>query len=102
MSFFLIQKAYSKLYLKIFFFLGQKSLPLLDEEIKKQISVIGKELNKIKGGPPQEPQGAKQYLIKVIIFTKTIITSLSCYTEPQKNEEAISKLFFSYKGYVFR
>ncbi|XP_056596280.1 interferon-induced GTP-binding protein Mx3-like [Triplophysa dalaica] len=44
----------------------KKLMPLLDEEIKRKSSATRKELNMIEGEPPQDPQGAKQYLIKTL------------------------------------
>ncbi|RXN19638.1 interferon-induced GTP-binding Mx3-like protein [Labeo rohita] len=42
----------------------KKSLPQLDEEIKKQLWDVRNELKEFEGGPPQDPKGAKQFLIK--------------------------------------
>ncbi|XP_056596278.1 interferon-induced GTP-binding protein Mx3-like [Triplophysa dalaica] len=51
----------------------KKLLPLLDEEINRKSSATRKELNMIEGEPPQDPQGAKQYLIKTLTeFTDKI------------------------------
>ncbi|XP_065147189.1 interferon-induced GTP-binding protein Mx3-like [Paramisgurnus dabryanus] len=44
----------------------KKSLPLLDEEVKKQLSEVRNEIKKIECGPPLDTQGAKQYLIKIL------------------------------------
>ncbi len=45
----------------------QKSLPKLDEQIKKQLWDVRNELKEREAGPPQDPKGAKQFLIKVRI-----------------------------------
>ncbi|KAF4095133.1 hypothetical protein G5714_024211 [Onychostoma macrolepis] len=42
----------------------KKSLPQLDEEIKKQLWDVRNKLKEFEGGPPQDPKGAKQFLIK--------------------------------------
>ncbi|RXN19639.1 interferon-induced GTP-binding Mx3-like protein [Labeo rohita] len=42
----------------------KKSLPQLDEEIKKQLWDVRNELREFEDGPPQDPKGAKQFLIK--------------------------------------
>uniref|UniRef100_A0A672RCR6 Interferon-induced GTP-binding protein Mx2-like n=1 Tax=Sinocyclocheilus grahami TaxID=75366 RepID=A0A672RCR6_SINGR len=44
-----------------------KSLPKLDEQIKKQLWDVRNELKECEAGPPQDLKGAKQFLIKVRI-----------------------------------
>lgn len=46
-------------------FLCQKSLPQLNEQIKKMLWDLRNELKKCEAGPPQDPRGAKQFLIQV-------------------------------------
>ncbi|XP_051548402.1 interferon-induced GTP-binding protein Mx2-like isoform X2 [Myxocyprinus asiaticus] len=51
----------------------KKSLPLLDEQIKKQLWDLKKDLKECKGGPPQDPQGARHFLIQTLTgFTDKI------------------------------
>lgn len=45
--------------------LCQKSLPQLDEQIKKLLWDTRNELKECEGGPPQDPKGAKQFLTQV-------------------------------------
>ncbi|XP_051978810.1 interferon-induced GTP-binding protein Mx3-like [Xyrauchen texanus] len=44
----------------------KKSLPLLDEQIKKQLWDLKKDLKECEDGPPQDPQGAKLFLIQTL------------------------------------
>nr|XP_055048656.1 interferon-induced GTP-binding protein Mx3-like [Misgurnus anguillicaudatus] len=55
----------------------KKALPQLDAQIKQQSSEVRKELKEIEGGPPQDPQGAKEYLIKTLLSFNDKIKSLS-------------------------
>nr|XP_055048652.1 interferon-induced GTP-binding protein Mx3-like isoform X2 [Misgurnus anguillicaudatus] len=55
----------------------KKSLPLLDEEIKKQLSEVRKDMKEFEGGPPRDPQGAKQYLINILSEFNQKMQSLS-------------------------
>ncbi|XP_058622279.1 interferon-induced GTP-binding protein Mx-like [Onychostoma macrolepis] len=55
----------------------KKSLPQLDEEIKKQLWDVRNKLKEFEGGPPQDPKGAKQFLIKILIRFNENIMSLS-------------------------
>ncbi|XP_058614898.1 interferon-induced GTP-binding protein Mx2-like isoform X2 [Onychostoma macrolepis] len=55
----------------------KKSLPKLDEQIKKQLWDVRNELKECEAGPPQDPKGAKQFLIKVLTKFNDKIKSLS-------------------------
>ncbi|XP_042592252.1 LOW QUALITY PROTEIN: interferon-induced GTP-binding protein Mx3-like [Cyprinus carpio] len=55
----------------------KKSLPKLDEQIKKQLWDVRNELKKCEAGPPQDLKGAKQFLIKILIRFNDKIKSLS-------------------------
>uniref|UniRef100_A0A8C1UJD1 Uncharacterized protein n=1 Tax=Cyprinus carpio TaxID=7962 RepID=A0A8C1UJD1_CYPCA len=51
----------------------KKSLPKLDEQIKKQLWEVRNELKKCEDGPPQDLKGAKQFLIKSLSLGELII-----------------------------
>uniref|UniRef100_A0A8C2IPS8 Uncharacterized protein n=1 Tax=Cyprinus carpio TaxID=7962 RepID=A0A8C2IPS8_CYPCA len=55
----------------------KKSLPQLDEEIKKQLWDVRNNLKEFEDGPPQDPKGAKQFLIKILTRFNENIISLS-------------------------
>ncbi|KAL1247539.1 hypothetical protein QQF64_022915 [Cirrhinus molitorella] len=55
----------------------KKSLPQLDEEIKRQLWDVRNELKEFEGGPPQDPKGAKQFLIKILTTFNAKIMFLS-------------------------
>uniref|UniRef100_A0A9J8DJC2 Uncharacterized protein n=1 Tax=Cyprinus carpio carpio TaxID=630221 RepID=A0A9J8DJC2_CYPCA len=55
----------------------KKSLPKLDEQIKKQLWEVRNELKKCEDGPPQDLKGAKQFLIKILTKFNDKIKSLS-------------------------
>lgn len=51
----------------------KKSLPQLNEQIQKKLWDLRNELKECEAGPPQDPRGAKQFLIQTITgFTKKI------------------------------
>ncbi|XP_016151468.1 interferon-induced GTP-binding protein Mx2-like [Sinocyclocheilus grahami] len=55
----------------------KKSLPKLDEQIKKQLWDVRNELKECEAGPPQDLKGAKQFLIKILTKFNDKIKSLS-------------------------
>uniref|UniRef100_A0A8C1R8I2 Dynamin-type G domain-containing protein n=1 Tax=Cyprinus carpio TaxID=7962 RepID=A0A8C1R8I2_CYPCA len=55
----------------------KKSLPHLDEQIKKHLWDKRNELKECEGGPPQDPKGAKQFLTQTLKRFSDQITSLS-------------------------
>uniref|UniRef100_A0A671T2P1 Interferon-induced GTP-binding protein Mx2-like n=1 Tax=Sinocyclocheilus anshuiensis TaxID=1608454 RepID=A0A671T2P1_9TELE len=55
----------------------QKSLPQLNEQIKKKLWDLKNELKECEAGPPQDPKGAKQFLIKTLTRFNEEIKSLS-------------------------
>ncbi|XP_073687730.1 interferon-induced GTP-binding protein Mx3-like [Garra rufa] len=55
----------------------QKSLPQLDEQVKKKLWDVKSELNECEEGPPQDPKGAKQFLIMILKKFNDKINSLS-------------------------
>uniref|UniRef100_A0A8C2BPJ8 Myxovirus (influenza virus) resistance G n=1 Tax=Cyprinus carpio TaxID=7962 RepID=A0A8C2BPJ8_CYPCA len=44
----------------------KKSLPQLNEQVKKKLWDLRNELKECEAGPPQDPKGAKQFLIKTL------------------------------------
>uniref|UniRef100_A0A671T1W8 Interferon-induced GTP-binding protein Mx2-like n=1 Tax=Sinocyclocheilus anshuiensis TaxID=1608454 RepID=A0A671T1W8_9TELE len=54
-----------------------KSLPQLNEQIKKKLWDLKNELKECEAGPPQDPKGAKQFLIKTLTRFNEEIKSLS-------------------------
>ncbi|XP_042608957.1 interferon-induced GTP-binding protein Mx3-like isoform X2 [Cyprinus carpio] len=55
----------------------KKSLPQLDEQIKKLLWDVRNELKECEGGPPQDPRGAKQFLTQTLKRFNDQINSLS-------------------------
>ncbi|XP_048014344.1 interferon-induced GTP-binding protein Mx-like [Megalobrama amblycephala] len=55
----------------------KKSLPQLNEQIKKQLWDLRNKLKEYKAGPPQDPKGAKQFLIEILTRFNDQIKSLS-------------------------
>ncbi|XP_048014393.1 interferon-induced GTP-binding protein Mx1-like [Megalobrama amblycephala] len=55
----------------------KKSLPLLNEQIKKQQCDLRNKLKVYEAGPPQDPKGAKQFLIEILTRFNDQIKSLS-------------------------
>uniref|UniRef100_A0A672NK19 Myxovirus (influenza virus) resistance D n=1 Tax=Sinocyclocheilus grahami TaxID=75366 RepID=A0A672NK19_SINGR len=55
----------------------QKSLPQLDDQIKKQLWDVKDKLKECDGGPPQDPKGAKQFLTQTLKRFNDQINSLS-------------------------
>ncbi|KAK9952345.1 hypothetical protein ABG768_018190 [Culter alburnus] len=55
----------------------KKSLPHLSEQIKKQLWNLRNELKEFEGGPPQDPKGARQFLIEILTRFIDQIKSLS-------------------------
>uniref|UniRef100_A0A671T2Q9 Interferon-induced GTP-binding protein Mx2-like n=1 Tax=Sinocyclocheilus anshuiensis TaxID=1608454 RepID=A0A671T2Q9_9TELE len=55
----------------------KKSLPQLNEQIKKKLWDLKNELKECEAGPPQDPKGAKQFLIKTLTRFNEEIKSLS-------------------------
>uniref|UniRef100_A0A672SHB0 Interferon-induced GTP-binding protein Mx3-like n=1 Tax=Sinocyclocheilus grahami TaxID=75366 RepID=A0A672SHB0_SINGR len=55
----------------------QKSLPQLNEQIKKQLWDLRNELKECDAGPPQDPKGAKQFLTETLIGFINQIKSIS-------------------------
>ncbi|XP_059392850.1 interferon-induced GTP-binding protein Mx3-like [Carassius carassius] len=55
----------------------KKSLPQLDEKIKKQLWDVRNKLKEFEDGPPQDPKGAKQFLIKILTRFNENVMSLS-------------------------
>ncbi len=70
----------TKLYVCVcVFFLCQKSLPQLNEQIQKKLWDLRNELKEYEAGPPRDPRGAKQFLIQV----RTLRIELSSAEEQQ-------------------
>ncbi|XP_056307269.1 interferon-induced GTP-binding protein Mx3-like [Danio aesculapii] len=55
----------------------KNSLPRLDEQVKKLLWNVKNELTECEGGPPQDPKGAKEFLIKTIKKFNSNVTSIS-------------------------
>ncbi|XP_059402414.1 interferon-induced GTP-binding protein Mx2-like [Carassius carassius] len=55
----------------------KKSLPQLNEQIKKQLCDLRNELKECEAGPPQDPKGAKQFLTETIMKFIKQINSIS-------------------------
>ncbi|XP_067235657.1 interferon-induced GTP-binding protein Mx2-like [Chanodichthys erythropterus] len=55
----------------------KKSLPQLNEQIKKQQCDLRNELKECEAGPPQDPKGAKKFLIEILTSFNDQIKSLS-------------------------
>uniref|UniRef100_A0A672SFF8 Interferon-induced GTP-binding protein Mx3-like n=1 Tax=Sinocyclocheilus grahami TaxID=75366 RepID=A0A672SFF8_SINGR len=55
----------------------KKSLPQLNEQIKKQLWDLRNELKECDAGPPQDPKGAKQFLTETLIGFINQIKSIS-------------------------
>ncbi|RXN19641.1 interferon-induced GTP-binding Mx3-like protein [Labeo rohita] len=55
----------------------KKSLPQLDDNVKKMLWDAKNELNECEEGPPQDPKGAKQFLIMILKKFNDRINSLS-------------------------
>ncbi|XP_043077171.1 interferon-induced GTP-binding protein Mx2-like isoform X2 [Puntigrus tetrazona] len=55
----------------------KKSLPKLDEQIKKQLWEVKNAMKECEAGPPQDPKGAKLFLIKILTKFNDKIKSLS-------------------------
>ncbi|XP_072513965.1 interferon-induced GTP-binding protein Mx3-like [Salminus brasiliensis] len=56
----------------------KKSLPLLSEQIKKQLWDLRKELSQCEAGPPLDPQKRKYFFIAVMMKFNEKINRLSC------------------------
>uniref|UniRef100_A0AAR2KCS3 Dynamin-type G domain-containing protein n=1 Tax=Pygocentrus nattereri TaxID=42514 RepID=A0AAR2KCS3_PYGNA len=56
----------------------KKSLPLLSEQIKKQLWDLRKELNQCEAGPPLDPQKRKDFLIITLMKFNDKINRLAC------------------------
>uniref|UniRef100_A0AAR2LJS0 Uncharacterized protein n=1 Tax=Pygocentrus nattereri TaxID=42514 RepID=A0AAR2LJS0_PYGNA len=56
----------------------KKSLPLLSEQIKKQLWDLRKELNQCEAGPPLDPQKRKDFLIITLMNFNDKINRLAC------------------------
>uniref|UniRef100_A0A672RC43 Interferon-induced GTP-binding protein Mx2-like n=1 Tax=Sinocyclocheilus grahami TaxID=75366 RepID=A0A672RC43_SINGR len=87
----------------------KKSLPKLDEQIKKQLWDVRNELKECEAGPPQDLKGAKQFLIKILTKFNDKIKSLSLgeliieenlfvqlRTEFKKWNDAFIRILFSF------
>lgn len=55
----------------------KNSLQRLDDQVKKLLWDVKNELKECERGPPQDPKGAKQFLIKTIKKFNDIVTSMS-------------------------
>uniref|UniRef100_A0AAR2IZI4 Uncharacterized protein n=1 Tax=Pygocentrus nattereri TaxID=42514 RepID=A0AAR2IZI4_PYGNA len=56
----------------------KKALPLLSEQIKKQLWDLRKELNQCEAGPPLDPQKRKDFLIITLMNFNDKINRLAC------------------------